>query len=309
MQELLNRIESFDIDGGPCASTFAMRLAKEQGWSAEFAERVIAEYKRFLFLGVTQGPVTPSEAIDEAWHLHMIYTESYWTRLCGEVFGKPFHHHPSKGGAAEDTKHRNQFGETRRKYVEAFGDEPPADIWGPLPAKAPITTIDTNTHWIVERKAANRWFLTAGGLVTAGVVAAGCMEEGVSTGVGVVVCLSPIVIIAIVGTMIGRAMQNRNRMGGGMGHGDSGGHSPIDRIVDNSGYHPGNHTSGYHLGHHSSGHDSTSNDSHAGHDTSAGVGHHGDAHSSSDSSSSDSGSSDSGGSSCGSSCGGGSGGD
>jgi len=241
MQELLNRIESFDIDGGPCASTFAMRLAKEQGWSAEFAERVITEYKRFLFLGVTQGPVTPSEAIDEAWHLHMIYTESYWTRLCGEVLGKPFHHHPSKGGAAEDTKHRKQFSETRRKYVEAFGAEPPADIWGPLPAKATIPTVDTNTHWIVERKAANRWFLTAGGLVTTGVVAAGCMEEGVSTGVGVVVCLSPIVIIAIVGTMIGRAMQNRNRMGGGGGYGGSG---------CRPGYHDPNHMLDKHAGDH-----------------------------------------------------------
>ncbi len=303
MQELLTRIESFDIDGGPCASTFAMRLAKEQSWTAEFAERVIAEYKRFLFLGVTQGPVTPSEAIDEAWHLHMIYTESYWTRLCGQVLGKPFHHHPSKGGAAEDTKYRNQFSDTRRKYVEAFGDEPPADIWGPLLAKAPIRTIDTNTHWIVERKAANRWFVTAGGLVTAGVVAAGCMEEGVSTGVGVVVCLSPIVIIAIVGTMIGRAMQNRNRLGGGMGHGDSGGYSPTDRIVDSSGYHSGHHNSGNHSG---------SNDAHAGHDTSAGVGNHGDAHggdSGFDSGNSDSGGNDSGGSSCGSSCGGSGGGD
>lgn len=299
MQELLNRIESFDIDGGPCASTFAMRLAMEQGWSEEFAERVITEYKRFLYLGVTQGPVTPSEAIDEAWHLHMIYTESYWTRLCGEVLGKPFHHHPSKGGTAEDTKHRNQFSETRRKYVEAFGAEPPADIWGPLPAKATIPTIDTNTHWIVERKAANRWFLTAGGLVTAGVVAAGCMEEGVSTGVGVVICLSPIVIVAIVGTMIGRAMQNRNRMGGRSGgYGGSG---------CSAGYHTSNHLVDHTAGHHSS-HDSNSNDAHAGHVTSAGIGHHGDAHggdSGSDSGSSDSGGGDSGGSSCGSSCGGG----
>lgn len=316
MQELLKRIESFDIDGGPCASTYAMRLAKEQEWTPEYTARVITEYKRFLFLGATQGPLTPSEVIDEAWHLHMIYTESYWTRLCGEVLGKPFHHHPSKGGEVEDTKHRNQFGDTRRKYLEAFGQEPPADIWGGRKAKPVAPPVDANTYWIVERKAANRWFLVAAGLATAAVIAAGCMEDGVSTGVGVVVCLAPIVLIAIVGTAIGRAMQNKNRNmgrggGSGFGTGCSSSHMGYGNHFVDSTHNNNDDDSG---SHHSS---------HSGHDTSAGIGHHGDAwggdshgghdggghdSGSSDSGGSDSGGGDSGGSSCGSSCGGGCGG-
>lgn len=302
MNELLQKIESFDIDGGPCASTFAMRLAKEQQWTAGYTARVIREYKRFLYLGATQGPVTPSEVVDEAWHLHMIYTESYWTRLCGEVLGKPFHHRPGRGGSAEARKHRDQFQDTRSKYLAVFGEEPPADIWS---VKLTKPGYNPETHWLIDRRQAGRWMMIGGGMAAAGVVAAGCTEEGVPMGVGLVICLAPIVIIAFVGTMIGRAMQNRDKRnlhggGGGMsGYGGFAGCTTHSTHFMDTNHAPGGHHSGHSNDGESAGH--------AGHDTDAGVGSHGDAwggDSSSDSGSSDSGSSDSG-SSCGSSCGGG----
>ena len=49
--ELFERIQSFEIDGTePVALPFAGRLARENGWSRAYAERVIGEYKRYMFL-------------------------------------------------------------------------------------------------------------------------------------------------------------------------------------------------------------------------------------------------------------------
>ncbi|QDU22057.1 glycine-rich domain-containing protein [Urbifossiella limnaea] len=84
---LLARVEAFDI-GGPTnpALPFAARLAREHGWSRPYEDRVLHEYKRFAFLAAAGfGPVCPSEDVDAAWHLHLTYIRSYWTRFCGEV--------------------------------------------------------------------------------------------------------------------------------------------------------------------------------------------------------------------------------
>src|SRR4051794_7395726 len=103
--ELLARLESFSFDDPDAAFTFADRLAKENGWTRSFSERVIGEYKRFLFLATAAGhPVSPPDAVDQAWHLHLTYTQSYWKRLCGEVLKQPLHHHPTRGGAQESAK-------------------------------------------------------------------------------------------------------------------------------------------------------------------------------------------------------------
>src|SRR6187431_3264230 len=64
---LWERIESFDIDGGPSDFSFEARLAIENGWTRPYARRVIVEYKRFAFLAMTAGhPVTPSDQVDQA---------------------------------------------------------------------------------------------------------------------------------------------------------------------------------------------------------------------------------------------------
>ncbi|MFM7057215.1 MAG: hypothetical protein ACKO2P_09875 [Planctomycetota bacterium] len=57
----IRSVEDFEIDPGPKEFTFAARLARENRWSLQFAERVIREYKRFCILAVRSGhPVTPS---------------------------------------------------------------------------------------------------------------------------------------------------------------------------------------------------------------------------------------------------------
>src|SRR5947209_3201497 len=133
---LLDRIESFDIDGGEAVLPFASRLARENGWTRLHAQRVVREYKRYVFLAVSSAfPVCPSEDVDAAWHLHLTYTRSYWKRFCGEVLGRPLHHDPTKGGPAEAKKHLRMYARTLSAYREAFGHEPPPDIWPPADAR------------------------------------------------------------------------------------------------------------------------------------------------------------------------------
>lgn len=150
-KELLARIEAFDIDGeARPALRFAARLADENGWSRAFAERVIVEYKRFAFLAMTAGhPVCPSDEVDEAWHMHLTYTRSYWQRFCGETLGRELHHDPTRGGDAEDDKHWRMYDATLAAYRRSFAAEPPADIWPPVEKRfsaAAVTAAPIATH-------------------------------------------------------------------------------------------------------------------------------------------------------------------
>src|SRR6476469_1954512 len=127
---LYERLCDFPIDDGNPAVSFDGRLARENGWSVDFARRVVGEYRRFLFLAATADePVTPSEHADQAWHLHLTYTRSYWDRLCKDVLGRALHHDPTRGGQAEGAKHQRQYERTLAAYRATFREVPPADIW------------------------------------------------------------------------------------------------------------------------------------------------------------------------------------
>lgn len=124
------KLEGFQFDEDDAVFGFEARLAKENGWSREFASRVIQEYRRFLLLAMCAGhPVTPSDEVDQAWHLHLVYTRSYWERLCRDVLGRPLHHEPTKGGVDEGEKFHAQYERTLASYRRLFGEEPPADVW------------------------------------------------------------------------------------------------------------------------------------------------------------------------------------
>lgn len=156
--DLYRRLMVFDIDGpNAVALPFAARLARENGWSRVYAERVVNEYKRYIFLAVTAGrPMTPSEEVDQAWHLHLAYSKSYWTRMCGELLKTPLHHNPTEGGSNEHDKHLRQYDDTLRQYRETFGKDAPRDIWpdavtrfGP---KAEGVRVVTHDHWVIPKR-------------------------------------------------------------------------------------------------------------------------------------------------------------
>ncbi len=106
---------------------FAQRLRDDKGWDYGTTVRVIAEYRRFIYLA-TLGPVCPSEAVDAAWHLHLTYTRAYWTGLCERTLGQPLNHTPS-ARASETEAFKGVYEDTLNRYRKSFGAEPPKDIW------------------------------------------------------------------------------------------------------------------------------------------------------------------------------------
>ena len=199
---LFDQLEAFTFP-----ASFLPRLCRENSWSASHGKAVLAEYRRFLYLAATSPhPVTPSIAVDQAWHLHLIYTRSYWEVLCGEILGKPLHHEPGTG-KPEDTVHfAAQYARTQESYRQVFGEEPPSRVWGTMkPQKA------GSLGW----KRALGWLATGLGSVAlagaSGNPAAGIFILALIFGV--------IILVAIL------SANDKRRNGRSDSHGDSGGGS------------------------------------------------------------------------------------
>lgn len=180
-QTLYEKIMDFQIDDGATHFSFKQRLARENGWSDAFAARVIREYKRFIYLMVTAGhPVTPSDQIDQAWHLHLSYTRSYWDRLCRQVIGQSLHHNPTQGGAAERHKFDQWYRRTLDSYQCIFKEPPAADLW-PEPSvrfgyDLFFRRINFRNNWVIRKPklprfvSLTKWRLASFGLVMMGIV-------------------------------------------------------------------------------------------------------------------------------------------
>jgi hypothetical protein len=144
------------IEPPGAALGFTRRLARENGWSRGHAEAVMTEYRRFLYLAATgTTEVTPSDQVDQAWHLHLAYTRHYWEELCARIIGRPLHHGPTAGGASEGRKYRALYAETLQRYRDTFGEEPPSDIWPPSDIRfgTRYQWVDRTRHYLLPRKA------------------------------------------------------------------------------------------------------------------------------------------------------------
>lgn len=123
-------LSHYDIGPADVALSFAERLARENGWGGAYTARVLQEYRRFCYLAVTErGAMTPSDAVDQAWHLHLTYTRDYWERFCPDVLGRPLHHGPTAGGATELARYHEQYAQTLRSYERVFGQAAPTAVW------------------------------------------------------------------------------------------------------------------------------------------------------------------------------------
>jgi len=141
------KIRNFPLDEKDVAINFSQKLATLQKWSPAFTKRVIEEYRKFIFLCcIAENGASPSNMVDEAWHLHLTYTKSYWVDFCKNTLNKEIHHHPSKGGADENHKHEDWYKETLQLYKTVFGLAPPTDIWPrPLEYTTEINIADSST--------------------------------------------------------------------------------------------------------------------------------------------------------------------
>jgi len=112
---------------------FQAALVEATGWPIAFARRAIAEYRRFLFLAATSGgELTPSNAVDQVWHLHLEQPH-YEETLCARILGRPLDHRPGTGEEEDQPRFRRQYLATLRLYEDVFADRPPRDVWPSAP--------------------------------------------------------------------------------------------------------------------------------------------------------------------------------
>lgn len=129
-QQLWQRIQQFQLDEPNVTLPFSRRLMREQDWSIQYTFKAIEEYKRFIFLMcISHQSITPSETVDTVWHLHLLYTKSYWDEFCEKLLQKRIHHNPSKGGKIEGQKFIENYEKTLQLYETYFGIKPPEEIW------------------------------------------------------------------------------------------------------------------------------------------------------------------------------------
>lgn len=154
--ELYNRIQAFSLDRPNAQLSFSKRLAKDNGWSSDYARRAIEEYKKFVFLAVVAGhPVTPSDQVDQVWHLHLSYTRSYWQEFCPKILHSTLHHEPTSGGSSEQLKFDDWYNKTLESYQLFFSHNPPIDIWPKSKDRfgrdLHFLRINTQQNWILPK--------------------------------------------------------------------------------------------------------------------------------------------------------------
>lgn len=103
-----------------------------EGWTAQQADLVEREYKRFLHLmkAFPKEQTAPSVDVDTFWHYHILDTMKYATD-CEKAFGYFLHHYPYLGmeGDADDAEVHQAAGERMRAiYEQTFGETYPQQL-------------------------------------------------------------------------------------------------------------------------------------------------------------------------------------
>ena len=152
---LWHKLEKFELDDFNAKFTFTDRLCRENNWKYEYAIRVIYEYKKFMFLiCICEHPLTPSDQVDQVWHLHLLYTRSYWIDFCQNTLGKEIHHGPTKGGNSEKEKFNDWYSKTKEVYLKFFQQDTPSDIWPSSKTRfgeINFRRINLDRNWIIPK--------------------------------------------------------------------------------------------------------------------------------------------------------------
>ncbi len=152
--ELWWRIEGYSVDVPSVSLPFTLRLARDNGWTRFFAQNCVIEYQRFCYLAIVmENEATPSDQVDQVWHLHLQYTHEYWDVFCKDVLKRLLHHGPTKGGGNQRKHFRICYLNTLECYTNEFGAKPPADIWPDadirFDAHEISQRVNIGTNWII----------------------------------------------------------------------------------------------------------------------------------------------------------------
>jgi hypothetical protein len=153
--ELWTKLKKFELDDPSSKYSFSDRLARENRWDLHYTLEVIAEYKKFILLMcVADHSLTPSDQVDQCWHLHLLYTRSYWIDLCQNLIGKQIHHGPTKGGNTEKDKFEDWYEKTLGLYVQIFNQQPPTSIWPASDVRFSdihFSRVNIRTNWVIAK--------------------------------------------------------------------------------------------------------------------------------------------------------------
>lgn len=155
LEAIWKRVSAVDFDESHAAFPFVSRLARDNNWSESYAVRVLHEYRRFACLAMVGGrEVTPSDEVDQAWHLHLLYTRHYWG-VWTKALGRKLHHGPTEGGSSEAARYRDNYLATLDLYKQHFHQQPPVDIWPSVSNRfrnpKRFIRLDTENYFIFNR--------------------------------------------------------------------------------------------------------------------------------------------------------------
>lgn len=107
-----------------------------------------------FLLCIANHPLTPSDQVDQVWHLHLLYTRSYWNNFCRDVLKKEIHHEPTKGGKTEGNKFSDWYDLTKELYQKTFNIKPPEDLWPPTEIRfkdVNFQRINLSIYWTFKK--------------------------------------------------------------------------------------------------------------------------------------------------------------
>lgn len=141
MSKLLD-ILNYDFDNRKLVDySFINKLMENNLWDEEFAERVIMEYKKFMYLICTKTEAAPCYLVDQVWHQHILYTKDY-ADFCQKFYGGFIHHNPDRYKNASS----GLYEQTLLNYQKTFDQYPPKDIWDYW---GKHVTVNIDNHYVI----------------------------------------------------------------------------------------------------------------------------------------------------------------
>ena len=96
-------------------------VRRQEGWSADYTDRVAAYYEAFMALRDTSEDYSPPDNVDKFWHIHILNTEHY-AQYCTARFGRVVPHRTSD--AADRAARARRLART----ISALGEAPVARV-------------------------------------------------------------------------------------------------------------------------------------------------------------------------------------
>jgi hypothetical protein len=84
------KLNMMNAQGMQAFAPMMQMMEQQMGQNSEMAQRVIEEYRKFLFLAMRAGPSgDPARPINDVWMMHMQNAQNYWENLAKMITERP----------------------------------------------------------------------------------------------------------------------------------------------------------------------------------------------------------------------------